>query len=290
MPITVGSEHRARADPRRPGAHSLLVADTDRERQVGAAAWVDRQLATGAKVYYKGWLEQGPRSGGHWLAGPYGALRAAEAMTSGQLEFLDFGTVVERCGGTTEGLRNLLSGEVIRAMHQGWSRVAMSQESPRRPMADENEAAEYAAQEAGFDEFAERWPVTTLCQLTIADENRAAAWESAAVHHHGILDTQWSSHFVDGRWWLRGELDAHVVQRFGAALYGALRERRLLGGGGDLEVDMSGVDFVDLACAQSLALTARSAGRGQRLLVSGASSFVRRVVETAGCPPTVLFV
>ena len=93
----------------------------------------------------------------------------------------------------------------------------------------------------------------------------------------------------EGRWTLTGELDAHVVQRFGAALYGALRGRRTAVEGPDLHVDLGLVDFLDLACAQSLALTARSAGRHQRVVVRGADPFVRQVLRTAGCPSTVVF-
>lgn len=274
--------------PRRAGAHGLLVADTDRERRVGTAAWVDRQLSGGAKVYYKGWLDDGEDPGRHWLARAGGASRAGGALESGQLEIVAFPAVVRACGGTTEGLHALLTDEVERAVAgQGWSRVAMSQESARRPMADEAEAAEFAAQEAAYDELARRWPLTTLCQLTLADENPAAAWESAALHHHQLLDPQWSASSADDRWWVRGTLDAHVTERFGAALYGALREARVAPGGPDLHVDLSGVDFVDLAFVQTLFLTARAAPR-QRVVVHDCSPFVRRVIEAVGPPPSVV--
>ncbi len=176
MPVSATAHDRP-ALPRRDGAHGLLVADTDRERRVGAAAWVDRQLTGGAKVYYKGWLDDGEDPRDHWIAGHGGAPSARGALATGQLEIMGFPEVVSICGGTTEGLHQLLHREVEQAItQQGWARVALSQESARRPMADETEAAEFAAQEAAYDDLARAWPVTTLCQLTLADENVAAIW------------------------------------------------------------------------------------------------------------------
>lgn len=280
-----------RVRPRRQGAHGLLLADTDRERRVGAAAWVDRQLRTGAKVYYKGWLTDGdddPQN--HWLLGRGGAPTARDASESGQLEIVGFPEVVARCGGTTEGLHALLSGEVERAVRQGFARVAMSQESARRPMVDEAEAAEFAAQESAYDDLARRWPLTTLCQHNVAEENAAATWESAALHHHQLLDPQWSASLSRRRWYLRGTLDAHVTERFGAALYGALREAHAAGDGPDLHVDLSGVEFADLAFAQTLFLTAHSVAAEQRVVLHGASAFLHRLFETVGRPRSVLLV
>lgn len=270
--------------------HALLVADTEDECRTRAAAWVDGQLATGAKVFYKGRLADGQRPDQHWLARPERSPRGAAALAGGQLEFCDLGTVVRRCGGTTAGLRELQADEAERALgREGWPRVAMSQESPRLPMADDAEAAEYAEQEAGYDDLAARLPLTTLCQLCLPGENRAAVWEAAALHHVRVLDRQWSSLVVGDRWRLTGELDAHAVPRFGPALHGALRARRTAAGGPDLEVDLSGVTFLDFACAQSLVLAARTTGRHQRLVLHGVNDFTRRIIEVAGHPPSVQF-
>ena len=290
MANTTGSGHRASPTPSPAAAHALLVADSDQECRVRAASWVDEQLAAGAKVFYKGRLEDGQRRDQHWLVCGLGSSRTGPALASGQLEFSDFAAVVSRCGGTTEGLRELQREEAERAVGaEGWSIVAMTQESARRPMADDAEAADFAEQEAGYDEIAARLPLSTLCQLSTLGETRAAVWESAALHHDRIVDRQWSSHAADGCWYLAGELDAHAVPRFGAALYGALRARREAADDHDLRVDLSAVTFLDFACAQSLTLTARAAGRHQRLVLAGTSAFTRRIVEVAGRPDSLRF-
>lgn len=284
--MTPGLEARLRG----PRAHRLLVADTDRQRRVGAAAWVTRELAQGAKVYYKGWLPDGIDADAHWIVGPHGATGAREAFASGQLEFLDYPTVIQRCGGTTHGLLRLQTAEVERALDEGWRSVAMSQETTYRAMADEDEAAEFAAQERGYDHLAARWPLNTLCQLTVDEENKAASWESAAVHNNGIADTHWWTAVVEGRWQPAGDLEAHIGTRFGAAVYGALRSaRQSPGGGSDLHVDLSAVAFMDVACAQILLLAARSAQHHQRMVLHQAPRFLRDLLDRVGRPRAVLF-
>lgn len=264
-------------------AHSLLVSETDRDQRVGATAWVDEQLSGGAKVFYKARPEVW---GGdpHWLLGPGGTPRASRALTTGQLEIMDFVEVVQAAGGTTQGLRELQFDEITRGLGEGWVRVAMSQESPGRPLADEAEIAEFTAQESAYDELARDWPLTTLCQLTLVHENPVATWETAALHSGDIVDHQWSALWHDGRWRVRGELDASVVQRFGAALHGALRRCFQENADPTLHVDASEIEFVDVATAQSLILSAHSAGRRQRIVVHGADEVLRDVVAAVGRP------
>lgn len=254
-----------------------------------AARWVAKELTRGAKVYYKGWLPRGAQPHDHWIAGPNGAAGAGAAVASGQLEFRDFPSVIELCGGTTHGLFQLQTAECKRAMDEGWPTVAMSQESAHRPMVDDDEAVEFTAQERGYDTLTERWPLSTLCQLTVAEENDAAARESAAVHYREITDVHWSSSFYDGRWQPRGVLDAHVAQRFGAALYGALHDARVSADDPDLHVDLAAVESMDFACAQILMLHARSVSREQRIVLHRATDFLRHLVIAAGRPRTMVF-
>lgn len=271
-----------------PRRHSLLVADDDHRRRESAAAWVEGALAIGEKVYYKGWHDPGMPLEKHWLAGPEGARAAPEALRSGQLELLDFGTVLHRCGGTTEGLWQYQDDEVEQALEQGYPAVAMSQETARRPMADEAEAAELARQESGYSDLMARWPLRVLCQLTTAEENDAAAWETVAVHHEDLVDGPWSSVLVEGWWQPRGEVDAYVARRFGAAAYGALRTARA-NGDPDLHVDLSAVGFIDVACVQMLLLAARSAPVEQRLVLHRTPRMAERLIEAVGRPETVTY-
>lgn len=274
---------------RAPGTHALLVADTDADRRARAAAWVGRELERGSKVYYKGWVPDGAPPDRHWIVGDEGAPGGAAAFASGQLEFLDLPTVVQRCGGTAEGLFELQDDECRRAVDEGWPSVAMSQESPHRPMADDDELSALAAQEHGYDVLAGRWPLTTLCQLTVDEESGPAAWETAAAHFREIADEHWSSSYSDGRWQPHGELDAHVVLRFSAAVDGALRDALHSVDGPDLHVDLADVEFMDFACAQVLMLAARAAPRPQRVVVHRAATMQRRLIVAAGRPASLLF-
>lgn len=280
-------------------AHLLFVADSDRHQRAATSTWLEEELRRGAKIYYKGWLRHGHGPDRHWLSGPEGPRRGREAIASGQLEFCDFPTVIERCGGTTTGLHRLLTDEVTRAMDEGWPSVAMSQESARRPMGSDAEAAEFAEQERGYDVLIRSWPLRVLCQLTTTAENDAAVWESAAVHHGGVIDAGWSAEagvptavtagVVAGpRWAVRGELDAYAARRFGGALAGALRQARETRAGPHLLVDLARVEFMDVACAQMLALSARSAPSGQEIRVCGASRMTRRLLDAVERPRTLV--
>lgn len=269
-------------------AHTLLVADAvDRGRR-GTASWVERELALGSKVYYKGWLPDGRGSDQHWITGPAGARGARDALTTGQLEFLDYPTLVARCGISAEGVLGVYRGEIERALDDRWPSVAMTQESPALPMADDaGLVGEYTAWESGFDAFTRRWPVRLLCQLTVPDETGTAVWETVAVHHRDLLDGAWTAE-GDACWWRpRGDLDAHVARRFGAAVHGALRAAQGCEDGPDLHLDLADVDFMDVACAQILMLAARSAPAEQQVVLHGGSRFLRRLFDAVGRPTSV---
>lgn len=272
-----------------PARHTLLVTDGADQGRRGAASWVEQELSLGSKVYYKGWLPEGHRADQHWIAGPAGPRGARDALTTGQLEFLDFPTLVERSGATADGVLAVYRGEVERAIDDLWPTVAMTQESPELPMADDVDlVAEYARWEAGFDDLCERWPVRMLCQLCVAAESERSVWETVAVHHRDIVDGFWSATADDGHWQPRGDLDAHVARRFGAAVHGALRTARDGEHGPDLHLDLSGVDFMDVACAEILMLAARSAPADQHVVLHGGSRFLRRLFDAVGRPPTVI--
>lgn len=269
--------------------HLMIVADTERRQHELSATWLSDEIGQGAKVYVKGWFDPAEPER-HWVAGPDGPRGGRAAIGLGQVELCDFPSVIERCGGTTEGLYRLQHDEVVRAMDEGWSSVAMLQESAGRPMADDAEAAEFAAQESGYDTLIERWPLRVLCQLTTPVENETAIWRSAAVHHARLVDGRWSARSEAGRWWVEGDLDAHVVHRFGGALVGALRRAAEAPDGPHLRIDLSAVSFLDIACARILGLAARSAPPGQELVVHGASRIVHRAVEAVGRPETLVLV
>ncbi len=266
-------------------SHTLLVAPTDRTRQAGAAAWVDHELAVGAKVYYKGWAA--PAADQHWLTGREGSPRARAALGSGQLEFLDFPAALERTGGTTEGLWRLQAEEVERALDEGWGRIAMTQESFHRPMVDDDEFSEFVAQEGGYDRLAERRPLRVLCQLTLDEENPAAITAAAVVHHRDLLDVGWSARVTDGRWCPAGDLDVVVAGRVAAALRGALGEATLPGAD-ELHVDLSEVSFLDRAAAVALCdvvAEPRPPGAASRVVVHGAGPIARRLLRAVDPPP-----
>lgn len=285
-PLWEGQEDVRRAPGSR--SHALLLAPLD-QLHAGAAEWVGRELAGGSKVLYKGWLGTDQRPDRHWIVGPWGAPGGQEAFASGQLEFLDFPAVIERCGGTTEGLFRMQLDELEQAFDEGWSTVAMTQETTYRPMTDATEAAEFAGQERGYDLMGSRWPVNTLCQLSLGEERDTAIWESMAVHHRELVATQWSARTADGRWHLVGELDAHVAREFGAAVHGALRAAWRFPDRPHLDVDLSEITFMDLACAQIMMLAARSTARHQRVVLHRVPALVRELLTVVGLPRSVSF-
>ncbi|WP_018333872.1 STAS domain-containing protein [Actinomycetospora chiangmaiensis] len=271
------------------GVHTLAVAATVHEQRTATAAWLDRQLAAGTKVFHTVRPDDWPGGGRGWLTAPGGPTRAAAALAAGQLEVMDFTEVLRVAGGTLEGLRTLQDAAIERWLAEGWTRIALSQESPGRAMRTAAAIAAYTAQEGAYDELGRRAPVITRCQLTAALENRTASWESAALHCGGIVDGHWRARWVHERWELAGEIDVHVAAAFGAALHGALRRRFDGPGGPDLHVDVSRVVFFDLASAQSLLLATQAAARHQTVVVHGASPHLRELVAAVGVPPTLRF-
>lgn len=271
-----------------PTHHTLLVTDGVDQGRRGAASWVERELSLGSKVFYKGWLPDDGRRDQHWLTGPAGPRGARDALSTGQLEFLDFPTLVERSGATADGVLAVYRGEVERALDELWPTVAMTQESPELPMAENaGLVAEYGVWEAGFEDITQRWPVRMLCQLCVTTETERSVWETVAVHHRDVVDGFWSATSDEGCWQPRGDLDAHVARRFGAAVHGALRTARADDRGPDLHLDLSGVDFMDVACAEILMLAARSAPAEQHVVLHGGPRFLRRLFDAVGRPPSV---
>ncbi|MDL5159159.1 STAS domain-containing protein [Actinomycetospora termitidis] len=274
-------------------AHLLQVAESDHAQRVGTAAWLDRELAFGAKVFYKGWLGDDGRLEKHWLAGPQASVRTRRALETGQLEFMDFPRLVDLVGGTAEGLHRIQAAELHGALEEGWTSVAMTQESSRRPLVDDDEVAVFAQQEGGYDELAARFPLHVLCQLTVPVENAVHVVESLGVHHRGVVDVGWVAHDEGDSWRLAGDLDAHIAQRFGGALTGALRRATAIaeegtGASPDLHVDLTGVGFVDVAVAQVMVLAARSVPGGQHLVLHDPPRLLRRLLDALERPDAIV--
>ena len=264
--------------------HTLLVSDRDSHRRQGVARWVGRELAAGSKVVYTGWLPPGATSSEqHWIAGPAGPRDVRAAIASGQFVFVELPTVLEATGGRAGPLLELQGGVAAAAIREGWPRVAMTAESPHRPMGP-GEAAELVAHEEGLGALTVDLPLRALCQLSVPEEADAAVWETVGVHHRDVVDEGWSATSEDGMWVPRGELDAHVARRFGAGLHAALTAAEAGSGevrdrAGDLHVDLGGVAFLDVACARLITLTARAAAEGTRVVLHRPSRTVRRLVD-----------
>jgi anti-anti-sigma regulatory factor len=72
---------------------------------------------------------------------------------------------------------------------------------------------------------------------------------------------------------LAGDADLSACSALERALAAAVAA------GGDVQVDLTAVTFADVAVTRLLALTAARLGPGRRLLLSGASPAVRRLVS-----------
>lgn len=269
---------------RRPAgsrAHTLLWAHTDALRR-GAAAWVDHELASGSKVYYKGWLPDDRLDRDHWLLADPARSTTADALRRGQLEVMGFPAVIERCGGTTEGLHRLQEQELRAALGSGWSTVAMTQETTYRELGTDAEIAEFTAQEHGYDRLARLWPLNTLCQLWVDVEREVAITESLAVHHRDLVGQAWSTSTVAGRWHVVGELDLAERGRFRAALRGHLDVSRR-----DVHLDLGRVTFMDASCAQVLVEASDHRGVGARFVLHRTPPLVAELLALVGAGPGV---
>lgn len=276
-----------------PGDHTLLVSETELHRRAGVGRWVTAELSGGAKVIYIGRLPIGASTADtHWLAGPSGPRVTREALGSGQMVFVDLPTVLARTGGRAAELLALQSDAVRVALDEGWERVSMSAESPYRPVADGG-VEELLAHERGLGDLVEKLPLRALCQLAADTEDDRAVWATVGVHHSDLVDETWSATTVRGVWTPVGELDAHVAQRFGAGLHAALEEaERRHPHPDDLHVDLEGVEFLDVACARLILLTARSTAPEARVVLHRPSRAVRRLiddVEERGRPRTLVW-
>jgi anti-anti-sigma regulatory factor len=273
----------------RPRVHTLLVGESDGRRRAGVARWIDDELAVGAKVLYTGRLDPGSTVERHWIAGPDGPRGARAALSTGQLEFLDIEAMLEATGGAADALLTRRRGGVDAALDGGWGRIAMSAESPHRPMA-EGEAEQLRRHEAGITDIVADAPVTVLCQLAVGEENHAAIAETVGAHHRDLVDDTWSAGEVDGAWVVAGELDAHVAHRFAAGLRGALADDVSRGGDPELHIDLGQVEFMDVACVQVVGLAARNleGSPAARIVLHRPSRLVRRLVDAVGRPRTLL--
>lgn len=263
---------------RRPGSrsHTLLCGGTE-DVHTGTAAWVRHELVGGSKVLYKGWLADDRLDAGHWLHGPV----VDAALDRGQLTVLGFATVVDRCGGTTEGLARLQAREVRDALHDGWPTVAMVQETTGRALADEAEIAEFARQERGYDRLARLWPLNTLCQLDLDAERPVAVRESVAVHHDDVVAPSWSGATVAGRWHLAGELDLAGRDQLRAALRGVL----VAHANRDVHLDLARVTFLDSACAEVFVDAARATVPRRRFVLHGTPALAAEMLRLVGISP-----
>lgn len=276
-----------------PGAHTLLVSESEVHRRAGVTRWLARQLGAGAKVIYTGRLPAAGSSGEkHWLTGPSGPRGTHEALSSGQLVLVDLEAVVAETGGRAIELLQMQADATLHALDEGWPRVALSAESAHRAM-DEGEAEQIVAHERGLGNLVDELPLRALCQLAADTEKDTAVWEVVGVHHSDLVDETWSATTIDGVWTPAGDLGPHVARRFGAGLHAALVEaEQRHPHPDDLHVDLADVDFLDVACARLLLLTARSTTGGARVVLHHPSRAVRRLVddvEERGRPRTLIW-
>lgn len=280
MSATASPRHDVR---RRPGAgaHTLLVADAATLRH-RVATRIGRELAAGSQVLYRAHPGAEELASG-WLLGPEGPATARAALAAGQLELVDQPAPPGREDGDPPSLFRRRFDRVERAVASGWRSVAVVETVPT----PDGDAARLAGRERGHDLLAARWPVTTLCLLVTDGASPDAVWEAVAVHHPEVAAARWSARTDAGRWHLAGEIDAHGAREFGAAVYGALRGPRDVGGS-DLDVDLGRVVVMDEVCARILVLTARTVAGRRGLVLHRVPGPVRTVLERVGRPRSVV--
>ena len=166
------------------------------------------------------------------------------------------------------------------ALAEGYSGLRVVAEVTRLA-SDPQHAADFVRWEHLADDYVAHGPgFSAFCAYRSADVPAAVVADAAAVHPlssvHGSppLFRLW---FEDGRIVVAGQVDTSASDRF----------RRLLGSthveGDVVTVDLSRLDFVDLAGTRVLASFARSVtGRGARLVLAGTPRLFRRMWRIVG--------
>ena len=246
----------------------LLLHHTEEQRRSGVTAWVRRCLRRGSKIFYTEPADAADRSL-RTLLEPYA--RAQRALDRGQVE------VVPASAQAYDPDWQLR--KVEDALAAGYPRVDWSAEAATAWTVMSRD--EHLELERGADELCRTMPLSFACQYAV-EESAETLGPLCAAHRGGLADPL-----------LRAACDGNVVSLVGDV---DLSNRTVLTSYLDattaglpadpLEVDLSGVDFVDAGGVRALMTgTHRFRRRGGSVRLRDPRRHVARVARLVLCTP-----
>ncbi|MGE0879720.1 MAG: MEDS domain-containing protein [Acidimicrobiia bacterium] len=139
----------------------------------------------------------------------------------------------------------------------------------------DHDRVDMAAWELRCDELVERAPIALVCAYDEAVIGPGNAVTMATRHPQSFNLSRDSFHvfFDDGKLALGGELDAATVENLETALSDSPVD-------GELSIDMSRVEFIDLAALRVIAdIAATRRDSGNKLVLRNAPAYMRRLVS-----------
>lgn len=247
--------------------HVALVHDDEVRRRLGVVAWLRRSLGSGAKVLYiEPRFEPPERS----LLGLVAAheVDLGDAVEQGRLEVF---TADDQAYDPA-----WQQSVVDRALTEGYPTVSWSGEA--QTAWGVMPPAQHADVECATDELCRSQPVSVLCQYP-ARLPQATLQTVCAVHGSGIREALLQTFPGPDGVALAGTVDASNERLLRSALAAAASRR----GPGWLDVDLSRLEFLDVAGARAL-LTGTTGHRlrGGGVRLRGALGTVEHVLRLLG--------
>jgi anti-anti-sigma factor len=246
--------------------HLVLVHGNEQPRRAGVASWVRRGLELGAKILYIEPLDELPERS------LMGVLRASEvcvdaAVDRGQLEVFPADDEAYSQQFQTRAIDDALAA--------GYPTVRWSAEAETAWSVMSRSA--HADVEWSTDELCRQRPVSILCQYP-AGLTQPTLQTVCAMHAGGVRDSLLQTSLIPGGIALAGEVDVSNEAILRSSLMAAGSATKV--GRGSFAVDLSRLDFLDVAGAKAL-LTATTAHRmnGGRVFLRAAQPPVERVLR-----------
>ncbi|MDT0354085.1 MEDS domain-containing protein [Pseudonocardia charpentierae] len=164
-------------------------------------------------------------------------------LSSGQVQLADTTDLRADTGGRHDALYALHLDQLRKATRDGFAGLALTGDAAAMHTITRDEA-ELAGYERDLERLAGEAGVRSLCRYPV-EEEPGLLDDMLTVHFREVTDVLWSAEVIDGRLWVRGELDFSNVDRFVPVVRTALAA-------GIHTIDASAVEFCDVAVVRAL--------------------------------------
>jgi anti-anti-sigma factor len=272
------------------GTHGCCVYATEEQRLAAAADFFQMGAAHNERLLYLADLDRGSLDGVVRALDDAG-FHARWSQAGGQLTVRSTDDSYLE-GGTFDGnrVKDVLRRETEEALATGYRglRVVGEMTWARRGTVTPATPATLAAYESEVNELFGDATLTALCQYdrgAFSDDTLDAvvAPHRLVTSGAGGDDGFTASRGDHGRVRVTGEVDfadAHLLRAFLRGCVAATASGA--DDGGDLDVDIAEVSFLDIAGLRALVETAQDLGSSRALAIRGARPLVRRVLELTG--------